>query len=45
MKKALKAIVALLLVFSLSFLVSCGKDDSNNNGVINGDLPIIDWPE
>lgn len=44
MKKTLKVIVALLLVFSLSFIVACGKDDNNKNP--NGtDLPIIDWPE
>ena len=45
MKKTLKVIVALLLVFSLSFIVACGKDDNNNHSNPNGtDLPIIDWP-
>lgn len=43
MKKAIKVLVALLLVFSLSFIVSCGKDNDTHD-VKPGDLPIVDWP-
>ena len=43
MKKLSKALIAMLLMLSLTLFVSCGKEDDDDDD--SGDVPTIEFPE